>query len=1105
MDVPLTLENIIGISGFGQKPNAHADVIRIETAQKMHRANLKIIEALDIENKLKTAIETKFKEKMIRDYPFKYDDIIEFSKLIPDELIVVTHTNAITNIDLTTEPKKIGFGENTKVSSLKQIEPSPFEPSPFEPSQKLQTPVDAPPQPESKVKGTKSVASLNPLLVLSQTRMSSRLKPTPNKLEALPIYGRVIGPRDESLIPNETYDDLIRKPIIPGVEASTKASTKASKSATLSANKSTGFKTGQVIVTTIDGIIKCNHQTDADVKIDIKNYITTFLELVDNAILGESDIERDIQSIRAKSDAKLAKANDIRVILFEQMNTAINMADCHKDGTPITNLRNFKNGINTNGLQFRSIDYTEPQLKNLIHAVKRHMLTNGEMKRVLVARSDKGNDSTYKHFDGVIHRVAYDCGYLGFLRNNNVIIIQTFGKYIDPSSSRASHESFPEKNNAITIDTETFKLLGYDCCSIIKAICRGPDKYEYEFIIDGVPLNNNKSTDRKNDDNIKEVFVGNAKKNTNDIVSVLGKNMGDKLQVFIQFINYTLNKDSGNYCVATCDGVVLLLCIMLNLPCFYTSIDEVTIDGKKDVKVNEILHYDPDGANFGTALKRFIEEYRVVISAYDELIGLLNKRKGNAVYIKGHEIHVELDPNLADIMIDDIIKIQKYIKTDIYDTGILYFKNQYNRENVPLVGTTVAEIAKIKISLRQMNAYTTRIIDMYPNPVIKLRGKGDEVMFNQTTCAYYNYGVNSDEENRLFRKDVDVLADVIEKVEIHEYLNFRKISLPGTNIKTNTFFEIGLKTSRTPKGILAGGGNMRDYINSHEIHMGEILDDLHSPSVCLLDNGWYPVRAGGIVPDPVGPRNSERITDRIKDRETAIRAELEGALSEKAGSESKDEQIAGIMEAMSESEYEQNPKKMMPDEFNVYEKLYAELFDIYESIHGPNDVKFGFDEYISTMESSLFKIRKYDHDILLREMECLKAYFFLNFIENEQIQITEMAKIELLQQLNQRIKEDPSITLPEKSTPQKDVYNFVAGLQLHPTILTPENTKEIERGMSIMDLCSQEDCPMAGGRSRNKTKKRIAQAKWTHKRARKTKRNMSRHLNKRNKKRHKTR
>jgi len=816
-------------------------------------------------------------------------------------------------------------------------------------------------------------------------------------------------------------------------------------------------------------------------------------------------------------------------IFFEQLNSSINMGDCNKDGTPASNLLNFQQGNGTTGSQFRCVTFMKHQLKRLTHAIKRHMLSSGEIKRVLVARSDKGNESTYKHFDGAFYRVAYDCGYLGFLREKNRMIIQSFGKYIDPSSSRSSGASFPEKTHAITIDKETFKLMGYDRCSIIKAVCRGQDKYDYEFIIDGI---NHKNTgaDRTNDINIKNVFVGNAKKNVNDIVSVLGKNMGDKLQVFIQFINYKINKGLAQFCVATCDEVVLSFCIMLNLPCFYTSIDEETVNGVKKVKVNEILHYDPDGANLGNALKRFIEEYRVVISAYDELIGLLKESKGNLVYMKGHELVVPMDDVLADIMIDDIMRIKKYIKEHIYQNAIVRFKYHISI-GAPLVSVLQisSEIEKIKTASNEMNAFTTRVIDMYPNPVIKLKGalKGDksQKMFNQTTGTYYNYGVNSDESNTLFEKDIVALNDVIEKVEIAKYLHFNKISLPGTNIKTNAFSEIVIKTS--PGRVFRGGATMREYIVAHDISIDDISEDIDnafdSSKICILDDGFSLVEHSTLYQQ----------TDRkVEDSEITALEDL--TITElTSGSDAEEEPDSGAELLVDFMERSDDGEQHY---FNVYKNLYEELFDIYEKTHEPDDIKFAFEEYASTMESSLFKTRRYEHDILVREMMNLKNKFLIEFIKNEQIQTAEMLKIRVLKNIRELRQQPDSTTAPQVDTSSSTPFagksetplvnpslkikltkvergECEKGLQKRYKINNPEYIKEIidevddmdveEIGMSITGLGSQPD--WGGSRARNKTKKRVLRAKWTHKRVRNPKRKMSRHLNKRNKKRNKTR
>ena len=798
---------------------------------------------------------------------------------------------------------------------------------------------------------------------------------------------------------------------------------------------------------------------------------------------------------------------------FRVLNFSINMADCQKDGTPMTNLINFRK---KNVDQFVGIAFSKVQLKQMIHAVKRQYLVTGEIKRVLVARSEKGGESTFKHFDDSRYIVAYDCGYIGFLRRDIYRIVQTFGKYIDPSSSRICDISFPLNSFNLSIDHESLKYLGYNYSSITRATSVGNDKYDYNITIAKKPLTNDSKTERGKDKNINNIFVGNAKKNTDDIVSVLGKNMGDKFQVFIQFINYKLNKDVNDqqYSVATCDEVVLFLCIILNLPCFYTSIDEVELNGVKDVKVNEILHYDPDGANFGNALKRLIEEYKVVNSEYEYLKDLLSIASNKPVYLGGYDMTVKLHPMLVSIMIDDLTKIQKYIKEILYDPAITKFEELY--ETIPLVSKVKEEIAAIKFATNIMTAFTTRIIDMCPNTVIKLRGNSGEPMFNQTTCEYYDYGANS---NLLENSDEVILEEVIGKKYIVDFYAKTKTSLPNKNATKMTFSEIVIMFSKfevidpsyaptsSSSATIGGGKNLAEYLHSSpggfDKNIGNIIFRPEDINVtCWLDSGYYSVPAT--------------------------------TLSSKSSVSSLDEKLDEKLD-----EILQRRRDTGRESFNVYEKYYDELYDIYVKIHEDYDEirKFTFDDYVDAIEPLLFKTRNYYTITLRTKMEFLQSKFLLDFVENAKNELISLLKINFHDELIEKVRnnlltlkptspqtieeedvyaiidvEDPTVKYPPKTSKEYTVYMQTKDLvKGEITKMFQENPEQdstsIIYNLSLdPDLLPRSDFRVhAGGRIRVKTRKRLANFKQTHKRVHKIRIRKTKRRNKRGQKKHRTR
>jgi hypothetical protein len=1059
--------------------------------------------------------------------------------------------------------------ENTNFNKLKL---------PPEPSQRLRK-IDVevtprpPPEPSQRLRKIDvEVTPRPPPDVITHVRTSSRLRKTvteiPKKTHKYVVEAVLLK------IPSVTYETLIgevelavqsdKRKVAKGKKVNPQMSSSSIATATTAPVSGVPYL-DTVSVTSNPTGLRCNINS-GQVHINLATCSETFHRLIMEATVDVTqpenvDIRRDIGDILSMASKKVGEPrilnDDVWIEFFKLLNYSINMGDCHKDGTPMANLMHFK----THESQFLSVQFGKPQLKRIIHAIEKYLLVTGEIKRVLVARSDKGNEDTYKHFDGSTYMVAYDCGYLGFLRRLLYAIVHSFGKYIDPSSSRLSDINFPKKKQMLRIDRGTFELLGYNFCELTHATCQESDKYFYDFDINKTKLVNT-SNDRKQDVHMTTRFVGNAKKNTDDIVSVLGKNMGDKLQVFIQFINYKINKEltGSQICVATCDEVVMMFCIMLNLPCFYTSIDEVDLNGKKDVKVNEILHYDPDGANFGNALKRLIEEYKVVDGEYAHLIKLLENARDGMVSIKGHDKTIRLNPTFADIMINDMNKIRNYITEHIFNKAINYFKFTYKNGDVltggvPLVSKDVAMIPLIKQATNTMSAYTTKIIDMFPNPVIKQTGVGRNVIttFNQTTGKYYKYGVNS--YNSGVEYDNVILGSVIRKEDILDFMVSTNCALPGANIMVLPFCESAMLTEDYNYEVRGGGVKLQSYLERNDILNVNIFKNVMQKintkeTCCMLDEGWHhdefsekPPQISDLLAIP-SPSHSQFIGPHEKDDAQFDESKVipSPSHSQFIGPHEKDD--VKFDESKDIHEIEQNEQNEH-DEFayiksgngdtrlffNVHENYYDELFEIYENIHVVGDkIKFPFDEYVSTMESVLFKIRKYDTPTLLREMTNLKHTFLTDFFESEQTIVIILAKIDLLQQIKafdptlfkQHVlvsnKMEPTSASASASASEsapnpyemtdEGLYEKLKGflprgLQIKPNILNDENTRKILSGMGVGDLQSLEYG--GGGRPRIKTKKRVLRSKWTHKRVQKTKRKMSRHLNKRNKKRHTTR
>lgn len=361
---------------------------------------------------------------------------------------------------------------------------------------------------------------------------------------------------------------------------------------------------------------------------------------------------------------------------FQLLNKSINRGDSIKDKTPDAELTQL-------GL-FENSTFSKEDLKTLAHNVIEKCKEEQTIDPQTFSRDKKGDDSVKARYAGMNFNVGFDSG-LGlsnYLDERFTMVVDTFGKYIDPSSSRDSSRSFPNKMDSLQIDETMFNLLGYANCSIDSAINIGHDKYKYDIVLSGHQMKN-KDKSRKEDVNINNIFVGNKAKSkitvTNEKrAAIIGKSLGDKLQVFIMFIKQIYDKDNrAIHCISTCDEIVLLFCILLELPCFYTDNgDDKKRKGGDYKKVNQILYFNKDHINHTKAIERFQKEKKIVIYGYNSFIKLIREMNEDTPVIMGGDYKYYTYSKLFyDGVIEDLNKILKEVEditisannTDIYD------------------------------------------------------------------------------------------------------------------------------------------------------------------------------------------------------------------------------------------------------------------------------------------------------------------------------------------------------------------------------------------------------------------------------------------------------
>lgn len=338
---------------------------------------------------------------------------------------------------------------------------------------------------------------------------------------------------------------------------------------------------------------------------------------------------------------------------FRNLNIGINHGDSIKDGT---------NAATLAGLAlYQENQMSLQDLKTLAHSVIDRSKAIGYTTRQFFTRDKKGDDSVKLQYAGMQFLIGFDSG-LGvdnFLNGDGQYgFCYNIGKYIDQSSMHEANQHYPERNQPITITEDAFQQLGYEDCNL-SATCVGTATniiYTYNMKLGAHRIEKTDTTNRNGDANIKQ--FGNATKNkissgNRDVKKavVIGKGLGDKLQVFIMRIKSAIARlGDPIHCISTCDEIVLLFCIILRLPCFYTSIG---VEG--GVKINEVLHYDPDNVNPEKAAQRFEREKQIVLNGLIALIALINSAKGRPITVSGDASKIfEFTDDFYNLLIRDL-------------------------------------------------------------------------------------------------------------------------------------------------------------------------------------------------------------------------------------------------------------------------------------------------------------------------------------------------------------------------------------------------------------------------------------------------------------------
>ena len=150
----------------------------------------------------------------------------------------------------------------------------------------------------------------------------------------------------------------------------------------------------------------------------------------------------------------------------------------------------------------------------------------------------------------------------------------------------------------------------------------------------------------------------------NQLKYIVIKGWGDKMQV-IWILIMMLDDPTRDICIITNDGVVLTLCITLNVPCIYTGASKNTFPAsiqnrepsKKTTSSNRIVHYNPKSDPVDVFLNKRLQELNFVITHNQAMIEMyrtlanklpLTLQTGSIEYDTGGQgqNHKTIDDNL---------------------------------------------------------------------------------------------------------------------------------------------------------------------------------------------------------------------------------------------------------------------------------------------------------------------------------------------------------------------------------------------------------------------------------------------------------------------------
>ena len=322
--------------------------------------------------------------------------------------------------------------------------------------------------------------------------------------------------------------------------------------------------------------------------------------------IGQNNINIPITGLHLNNGGLATTFNS-----FERTQQRFNYLDSLKDGANVQMLQ----ALNIYPLAMNA-DGTYPNKDN-IKIIRTTFLDLGSdfINRTSWIKVKKGTSLNPKK---IYSHCLYDSGmsptsFIHQANGNDVVIIKTFGTFIDPACKAAAGMTWPVIGDKVELTPKFMRLMGFGTSSSIQATTvqrqnTTDPEFDYKMKIgcgNACSGNNNCVLSSDNDADAQSYFAGNATKNTflktsggaeAKVKFIVVKEWGDKLQVLFYLLKYKWKGGEETITFLTCDMPVFTLCINLNIPCIFTGAGERPGGIPSPKKWYSIMEFLPGGA-----------------------------------------------------------------------------------------------------------------------------------------------------------------------------------------------------------------------------------------------------------------------------------------------------------------------------------------------------------------------------------------------------------------------------------------------------------------------------------------------------------------------------